>query len=86
MVDASDLEGAVDRHTVIRVLKASGVVISNQKNGPAGMLVLAKNGYFESRRIPEVVHKRMLNVFKRKFDIPIEHFFNPHLIIQGQIQ
>ena len=86
MVDASDFEGAVDRETVIRVLKASGVVISNQQNGPAGMLVLAKDGYFDSRRIPQVVHKSMLHFFKRKFAVPIEHFYNPHLIIQGKIQ
>jgi len=86
MVDASNIEGAVDRETVISVLKASGVVISKQKDGPPGMLVLAKGGYLESRRIPEVVHKQLLHFFKRKFDIPIANFYNPYLIIQGKIQ
>jgi hypothetical protein len=87
MVEASSVEGAVDRDTVIKVLMASGVVISVQHYGTApSMLVLSKDGYFESREIPLVVHKRLLHYFKRKFGVEIKHFYNPHLILQQEIQ
>jgi hypothetical protein len=83
MADASVIEGAVDRETVVRVLMASGVVISRQQEGPDGMLVLSKDGYFESKKIPLVVHKKLLHNLARKFSVPMRHFYNPHLIVQG---
>jgi hypothetical protein len=51
-----------------------------QKDGAPGMLILAKGDYFEPRRIPLVVRKKLLWHFHYKFDIPMASFYNPDLI------
>src|ERR1039457_1696455 len=78
---ASNIEGAVDRDTVIRVLTNNGVSVTQQEDGLEGMLVLAKGEYFETRRIPIVVRKNLLRRFERKFGIPIATFYNPRPVI-----
>jgi hypothetical protein len=70
---------------VIRVLTAHQVVITTRDGGEDGELVLQKDEYFESTRIPLVVHKKLLRYFSRKFGVPITHFYNPTLIIPERI-
>jgi hypothetical protein len=77
---ASNIEGAVDRDTVIGVLKNNGVSVSKQEGGEEGMLVLAKADYFETRRIPLIVRKTLLRRLERKFGIPLARFYNPNMI------
>ncbi len=77
---ASNIEGAVDRDTVIRVLNACGVSVSQQQNGEPGMLVLSKGDIFEVLRLPNVIRKRLLFRLQAKFSVPVALFYNPHQI------
>jgi hypothetical protein len=70
----------VDRATVLRVLAACGVSVSQQQGGKPGMLVIAKGEFFEVMRIPEVVRKRLLFRFQFKLGVPIALFYNPHQV------
>lgn len=77
---ASFIEGAVGRDTVIRVLREHGVSISQQQDGPPGMLVLAKGDVLEARRLPTVCRKNLLRRLERKFNIQLAIFYNPNMI------
>ena len=46
------------------------------------MLVLAKGDVIDTRRIPEIVRKKLLWRFQYKFGVPIARFYNPHGVIQ----
>jgi len=46
----------------------------------AGQTVFTKNEVYEAYDLPELVTRRMLDVLKRKFDVPIHHFFNPQMV------
>jgi hypothetical protein len=71
--------GKVVRKTVIEVLRAYGVEVSPQESAPNGMMTLSQGDVLDSRIIPEEVGKKMLHYLERKFQIPLHHFYNPHL-------
>ncbi len=73
--------GEVPRDVVLLVLRAHEVDISPQQgNDNPEMCVLAKGGIVESREIPPMVGRRVLQHFKHKFEIPIHHFYNPLMV------
>jgi hypothetical protein len=72
-------DGDVRCETVIQVLQAHGVSVSRQKD--SDMVIIAKGDVVDVRRLDSLVGRRMLHYLQRKFDIPIHHFYNPHMII-----
>jgi hypothetical protein len=81
---ADNIEGAVGRETVIKVLIAHGVSVAIQEGGRDGMVVLAKDTakgtVVEVMRIPQVVRKTLLRHLERRFEIPLTRFYYPHPI------
>jgi hypothetical protein len=71
--------GEVDRDIVIAVLRANGVDVHRQDQGPADMLVIAKSGLIEAQQMPKVLSRKMVHYFSRKYGIPIHHFYNPEM-------
>lgn len=69
--------GIVDRSVVIDVLRRHGVAVYDQEPGSA-KVVLKKGDLMETHEFDESVDRRTLHYLKRKFDIPIHHFFHPH--------
>ena len=74
---ASNIEGAVDRDTFVQVMTSNGVSISQQEDQPEGMLLIEKGDFFEARRIPVVVRKKLLRRYERKCGIPVSKFYGP---------
>lgn len=74
------MSDTVIRSTVIDVLRLSGVEVQEEEDGPPGMMILAKGDYIETRDIPADCGTKLLHYLARKFDVPIHHFFNPHMI------
>jgi hypothetical protein len=72
----------VHRDVVLTVLRAHGVE-SYPSEACDGQTVFTKNGVYEAYSFPEQVSRRMLERMKRKFDIPIHHFFNPQMAPGG---
>jgi hypothetical protein len=73
-------EGDVNRETVIRVLCAHGVDVSLLKDTEE-MWVIAKGNIIEVQPLKPNVSRRMLHHFQYKFEVPIAHFYNPHMIL-----
>lgn len=76
--------GEVDRTTVLIVLQANGIEITQQKDGPTGMMVLVKGEIMECRRIPARCGRRVLHYFDRVFKVPIHQFYHPETLRQDQ--
>lgn len=69
-------EGAVDRVTVINVLRRHKVEVSfipGEKD--AALLVKGKN--IEVKILENPIGRRMLHYLEHKFGVPIHHFYNP---------
>lgn len=73
-------DGSVTRANVIKALKASGVDVAEDSAGT----ILAKGDRIETLILPPEVNKQMLNYLKRRYDVPIHWFFNPHMIPDPQ--
>lgn len=69
--------GIVSRAVVIDVLRRHGVAVYDQDPG-SSKVVLKKGDLMEAHEFPQSVNRRKLHYLKRKFDIPIHHFFHPH--------
>lgn len=66
--------GEVDLKTVIEVLRNNRVAVTAQKDGT---FIIEKDETIEVHNLKPQVSKRMLQYLKRKFDVPIHHFYNP---------
>lgn len=66
--------GEVDIKTVLVALENNGVAVTEQEDGS---YILENEHTIEVHRLPPYVRKRMLQYLKRKFGIPIHHFYNP---------
>lgn len=71
--------GEVRRETVLQVLRFHKVEISADQENPDAFL-LVKGEIVDSKAIPEWVGRRLLQHLKRKFDIPIHHFYHPDIM------
>ena len=71
--------GRVCKKTVIEVLRAHGVDVSVQ-GSTDGTMILAKGEVLETRVIPDEVGKKLLHYFERTFNVPLHHFYNPHMV------
>ena len=58
---------------MIDVLERHGVEVSCEND----MFILIKGDKIDARRIPAEVPRRVLQYFKRLFDVPVHHFYNP---------
>ncbi len=75
-----DLEsGEVDRETIFVVLRFHKVEISPDPNNKGAML-LVRGDIVESKMIPEAVGRRLVQYLKRRFDIPVHHFYRPEMM------
>jgi hypothetical protein len=74
----------VSRDVVLSVLRAHGVECYPSELD-SNVIVLTKGELYEAQALPEAIGRRMLDRFKRKFDVPIHHFFNPHLAIPDNV-
>lgn len=70
--------GEVPLRWVEDVLRAHGVELSRDKEDER-ITVLAKGAYVESYTFQNRVGRRILHRLKRKFDIPIHHFYHPEM-------
>lgn len=73
----SGIDGVVGLSEVVEVLRRHGVAVYPQEPG-SSELVLKKGDLMEVHEFPPSVNRRILHYLKRKFDIPIHHFFHPH--------
>jgi hypothetical protein len=71
--------GEVDREVVIAVLRAKGVDVHGQADGPPDMLVLAKGDRVEGQRFPKMVGRKMLHYLCRHYPVYIHEFYNPKI-------
>ena len=69
-------DGAVDRDTVIRILKEQGVGI--QMEGETAML--SKGMIFEAQNFPPMVHRCVLQYLSRRYDLNYLAFYYPQLL------
>jgi hypothetical protein len=77
----ADDSSYVARATVIDILLRHGVEVSCDNGGPGGteMVILVKGEKLDSRKLPVEVSRPVLRYLARLFDIPIHHFYNPHM-------
>jgi hypothetical protein len=77
----ADDSSYVGRATVIDILQRHNVDVSCDDGGPAGpgMMILIKGDKIDSRKMPSEVSRPVLYYLARLFDIPIHHFYNPHM-------
>jgi len=73
--------GEVDRDTVIQVLHAYHVEVSEDPNedGCVIMKGSADNAIPESIPLPSCVGRNMLHYLQRKYGIQIHHFYHPEM-------
>ena len=69
-------EGAVDRDTVISVLKWHHVSIGVDPDCP-GQTIFTKGDKIDSRKLEDWVERDVLQFFQRTFGVPMAHFFHP---------
>jgi hypothetical protein len=74
--------GEVDRSTVLTVLPHYKVEVS-QDPGTPDCFLLIKGELVASYSLPAMVGRRLLQYFKRTFDIPIHHFYHPEMLDDG---
>jgi hypothetical protein len=79
-----DDTGKVCKKTVIEVLRCHGVDVSPQEDSDDGTMILAKGDVLETRVIPDEVGKKLLHYLERTFQVPIYHFYNPHMAVEVQ--
>jgi len=65
--------GAVKTTVVLGILKGRGVDASDAGNG---MTRLVRDDVIEVHKLGVYVHRRLVNRFARKFDIPISTFYS----------
>lgn len=71
--------GEVDRETVLLVLRHYHVGVADDPENP-GCMILIKDEVVESKPIPKLVGKRLLQYFKRRYGVPIHHFYHPDMM------
>lgn len=76
-------DGDVERETVIRVLRACGVAVSQQVG--IDLIILEKADNIEVHRLDLAVSRRMLQRFSRRFGVPIHYFYNPDHILPEKV-
>jgi hypothetical protein len=72
-------DGTVDRKTVLQVLRASGVDVSEDPDKRSNTVTLAKEDILECIALPQLVGRQMLHYLSRKFRVHIYHFYNPSI-------
>ena len=72
--------GEVLRDTVVHVLERHGVGVEISHLNGRAEAIPARNGVVVAYVLPGRVGRRMLHTLKRKFDIPIHHFYHPEMI------
>jgi hypothetical protein len=77
MVDPDS--GEVDRETVINVLRHHKVDVSPDPLVPSNMLIVRENVAI-SLPFDAWVKRRTTDLLKRRFGIPIHHFFKPEMM------
>ena len=77
----ADDSSYVGRAVVIDIWQRRRVEVSCDDDGPAGpgMMILIKGDKIDSRKLPLEVSRPVLRYLARLFDIPIHHFYNPHM-------
>ncbi len=73
-------EGNVQSEIVINVLRAHGVDVSRRR-GTIDMWIFAKGKIVEVHKLDCYISRRILHHLQYKFNIPIHHFYNPHMIL-----
>lgn len=71
--------GEVDREIIIAVLRANGIDVHGQDEGPQDMLVIVKGDLIEAQQLPKRVSRKMVHYFSRKYNVPIHLFYNPQM-------
>ena len=71
------MNGEVPKRDVLSVLKAYGVEVRVESYNGAEMYILTKGSIVQAHQFDSHVGRRVLHGLKRKFDIPIHHFYNP---------
>ena len=71
------MSGEVPKDDVLRVLRAHGVEISKGPHDDSNILVLTKDETVEAMGFHSLAGRQMLQRLKRKFGIPINHFYHP---------
>ena len=72
--------GEVHRDVVVHVLERHRVGVEISCINGSAEATLARNGVVVVYVLPDMVGRRMLHTLKRKFDIPIHHFYRPEMI------
>ena len=70
-------DGEVAHDIVCGVLGAHNVTISRQDYGEFEKYRLVKDGVVMAINIDDFFSRSMIQCLKRKFDIPIDHFYHP---------
>lgn len=73
---AIDDDGCVDSVTVLEVMECHRVSIGPDPDYP-GQTIFSKGNEIDSRVMPDWCDRDLLQYFKRKFGIPIAHFYHP---------
>jgi len=74
--------GEVDRETIVLVLRFHKVEVSPDPKNQGAML-LVRGDVVESKTIPKSVGRRLIQYLKRRFDIPIHHFYRPEMMVSA---
>lgn len=71
-------DGEVPLRIVELVLQAHGVSVSRGRlDGLESTTTMARDDIVVATVLPDPVSRRMLHFLKRKFNIPIHHFYHP---------
>jgi len=68
------IDGTVGREYVLRILQENGVSVA--PNSESGELVLTKDNIIDSRKLPEIVGRRLVHYLSRRFKVHIHLFYN----------
>ena len=73
-------EGAVPRETVLLVLKANGVLISESIEGGKHKTTMSTDTRAEVQFFPEMVPRRIVLHLANKFKVPRHYFWHPDMM------
>lgn len=79
-------DGSVLRDTVVAVLKAQGVDVSEKQHSEETATTLIKGDILEVQFFPERVPRRLVMRLAHKFEIPPHYFWHPEMMREEERQ
>lgn len=78
-------DGAVAKDTVVQVLRAHKIDVSDVDGSPMPTVKVAKGGdpehTLKAYPLPDMLNRRMLQHLARTYGVPIHHFYHPEMAL-----